>query len=65
MGAGGMGASFDITDDNQTHICPLLAFPNKPKAIFAFESQLMKTNYKRSSNQKVLKKILLELLKWE
>ena len=33
MGAGGMGASFDITDDNPTYICPLPVVPNKPKAI--------------------------------
>ena len=28
-----MGASFDITDNNPTHICPKPVFPTKPKAI--------------------------------
>ena len=36
LGAGGMGASFDITDDNPTHICPLPVFPTKLKAILTF-----------------------------
>ena len=33
MGACGMGASFNITDDNPKYICPLPAVPNWPKAI--------------------------------
>ena len=36
LGAGGMGASFDITDDNPTHIYPLPVFPTKLKAILTF-----------------------------
>ena len=37
FGLRGAGASFDIPDDNPTHICPLPAFLTKPKALLAFE----------------------------
>ena len=36
LGAGGMGVSFDITDDNPILICPLPVFPTKLKAILTF-----------------------------
>ena len=35
-GAGVMGASRDITDENPTQISPLPAFPTKHKAILTF-----------------------------
>ena len=53
-----MGASFDITDDNPTYICPLPAVPNKPKAIFTLAIGYL-------ANEGHIGKLIKKLLKWE